>query len=235
MLSSKMTAIATGAVLIVMSSIASAQEPQAPAPPPPAATPPAAAPSPASVSIAPTVRVRVRLARKEDVVTVMRPGSGEGSFVCRAPCTFDGLPNEKVRVVVEGTDEPLDLVVANEPGGIQDVEVRHRGTGLLIGGLVTGGVGVVDLLLGVIILESKSTATTTAQEDSRKLLGTVMVVLGAVALTAGVAMITARSTGPVLVQPPTTRSQALQDLAPSRAAFEGLPPPRTDFGWTTTF
>lgn len=169
--------------------------------------------------IAAPVRVRVHLQRAKDAADVLVERHGAWTLACRAPCTFDGVPGEQVRITMEGLiEEPLVFTVPAGGATEHDIEVRRRGDGLFVGGLVAFGAGAMSLALGMAIIRGAG------KEDlfgeGNRAVASVAMVLGAASAVTGVVLVVRRSTTPFVApkEPlPTTRAQALDELASTRA------------------
>jgi hypothetical protein len=201
-------------------------------------TPPTPAPVPprALLQARRSVRVHVRLDGGLEVADVLVERDGTWDFACRAPCTFDAAPGERVRVDVLGiTHEPLTFTVQQpDATGADDIVIDRQGRGALVGGLAAFGAGAISLALGMAIIRGAGDDDLFGKANG--FVGRLGLLLGAASVVTGTVLIVTRSTAPVVLPSPTTRSQAHEDLAAERAAGASVlrfaPPQLT---WTARF
>jgi hypothetical protein len=178
-----------------------------------------------------TVRVNVRIQKGHDFADVFVERNGSWTMPCQAPCSFDATPGETVRVDVQGdASQRLTFTVPSDGTRTHDIEVRRRGDDLLVGGLVAIGAGAVSLALGMAIIRGAG------KEDlfgsGNRAVAPVMMLLGAGSAGAGAYLILTRSTAPFLV--PANRTQALEDLAPTRSTAS-TPAAPSQLVWSLPF
>jgi hypothetical protein len=200
----------------------------------PEATPPP--PSlPAPVPLPARVHVRVKMKKEWDFADVFVERRGIWTSAGQTPCTFDAAPGERVRVDVQG-DAEHGLVFTVPDDGTRDheIEVHRRGDGYFVGGLVAIGAGAVSLALGMAII--RGAGNDDLFGGANRAVAAVMLLLGAGSAVTGAVLILRRSTDPYLVPStlPSTRTQALEDLAPVRTT-RPLESPPFQLSWTTRF
>lgn len=181
-----------------------------------------------------TVHVNVRMQKGHDFADVFVERRGSWERVCQAPCSFEAAPGENVRADVQGDEnQRLTFTVPADGTREHDIEVRRRGDNYLVGGLVAIGAGAVSLALGMAIIRGAE------KEDlfgsGNRAVATVMMLLGGGSVAAGGYLILTRSTAPFIV--PANRTQALEDLAPTRAKAASIfaPAASSPLLWTTRF
>jgi len=155
------------------------------------------------------VHVSVRVQREKDVADVFVERGEKWTLVCQAPCTFEATRGEQVRVAMDGIlEEPLAFTVEGDDSGAQDIEVRRRGGGRLVGGLVAIGVGTASMALGEAILRGADKGDLFGAANGW--IGFIGMVLGAASVVTGTVLILKRPTEPFLASPP--RSQAVDPV-----------------------
>jgi hypothetical protein len=166
--------------------------------------------------------VNVRLEREGEIADVLVERYGTWSLACRAPCTFDASPGEHLRIGVLGADhEPLAFTVPADASAAHDVDIDigRQGRGALIAGLAMIAGGAVSLALGMAII--RGAGDDDLFGDANRWVGRVGLLLGGASVVTGGVLIITRSTAPVILPSPTTRSQAHDDLGPTRATSSG--------------
>lgn len=185
-----------------------------------------------------SVRVTVKVHDEREFADVFVERRGQFESVCRAPCTFDAAPGERLRVDVYGSaDELLTSTVRTDGASEQEIEVRRRGRGFLAGGLVAVGAGAISLALGMAIIRGADRTDLFQDLSANRALGTVLLVLGGLSAATGAVLIVKRSTAPFLETSRPTRIQALEDLRPARPIGEtiGETFSAPQLGWTQAF
>jgi hypothetical protein len=168
------------------------------------------------------VQVRIRLQREREFADVFIERRGTWGYECRAPCSVDAVAGERGRIDFPGTsDEPLMFVVPSDGSEVHEIEVRRRGRGKLVGGLVAFGAGALSLALGMAIIRGAGQDDLFGEANGA--VGRILLVLGGASGVTGAVLVVDRSTAPVLV-PPSTRSSMTSAL-----------PPVLPFVWSTAF
>lgn len=178
-----------------------------------------------------SVRVGVRLQREKDAADVLVERHGVWTLACRAPCTFEAVAGEEVHVDMQGLiEEPLVFTVPADGRAEHDIEVRRRGDGLFVGGLVAIGAGAISLALGMAIIRGAG------KEDlfgeGNRAVASIAMVLGAASAVTGAVLILRRSTTPFIAPSsspspsPPTRAQAVEDVGVAPTRSLGVDPVR---------